>query len=189
MKRSLPPTWRIDVTAVGIMAVVTVGALLGLQPALSRSADESRAVTQLVGERRATSELSRLLAQKQTELRVVKRSLEGFSQPFWTDTDKTQRMGALYTVAREAGIKPDVLEPSGVEMTAGRRGISLKLAGRGPFWAIAAMYSNIRTTAPDMVMRSIEVSPLANSDDEVQVTTEILWVLPAETPEATASAK
>lgn len=186
---SAPATWKIDAIAAAIMVAVTAGSLIGLQPVLSRSADESRAVSMLVGERRATSELSRSLAQKQSEFRTVKRTLENFSQTFWTDTDKTRRMGAVYTVAREAGVKPDVLEPGSPEMTAGRRVVPLKLMGRGSYLAVAQMFTNIRAAAPDMVVRSVELSPLPNSDEEVQLATEILWVLPAETPGATAAAK
>jgi hypothetical protein len=171
---------KLDVAAVTLLAVVTGSAWMALRPMLSRSADESRAASSLVKERRNASDLSRQLAMAQTELRSSRRELETLSQPAWGDLDRSRRIEGLYRVARESGLKLDGINPGEPETTAGRRGLSLRLAGRGKYAALTATLAAIRQANPDMVIRSIDLSPAPNSATEVGVNAEILWVWPAD---------
>lgn len=185
------PTWQISAATLVVLAGLTVAAwVFVLGPDLSRSSQDAEARIDLAEVRSHAAESSRALAAVQTGVARARLELDTYNQPCWSDSDRSRRLEWLYRVSRAAGLKIEGVEPGEAETVSNRRGLSMRLNGRGDYASIQNALHDLRTAMPDVVLRHIELNALSNGTTassaaeaaEITVSMELLWL-----PVATAA--
>lgn len=171
---------KIDLAGLACVASAALIAWLTLvSPALERKHAENHAALQLPEARKLSADEARQLAHSEAELRRVKRELESYQHPSWTNPDRNHRIESLISIGRAHHLDVESVEPGEAETIASRRAMPLRLFARGRTTALNATLSALRTQMPDLILRSLDLTPV---DDPVKphllISAEFLWIPP-----------
>lgn len=176
---------RLNILGIDIVATFAISAsmvaawMFFIKPSLSRTVHDVEASHQLADVRKLASDETRRLAAAQAELIRVKRELQAYQQPCWTDPDRNARIQQLFTIGKNHELDIESIEPSEAETIGGRKAMPLRLLARGSTTELIATLTSIRTEMPDIVLRTLEVSPAPDPTLRyVIVSAELLWIPP-----------
>lgn len=170
---------RLTIDAVGAGLCLAVTAALyffALGPMISARRDAETYEAKVAAQRATAADLSRELASEHAVLRDVEHELAESPLQLASASDVNTRIAGMADLARECGLKLDVIVPGMPSKGKRFETVPIHLSGTGNYRTCVAMLHRLRQKFPDTTVTSVKLSAdPADQQAAARFSIDLLW--------------
>lgn len=167
----------IDATGVGMCLLLTVAFyFIGLSPLLDRRHDAETHEAKVAAQRATAADLSMALAKYYGVFRDAERELADSPLQLAPASDVNTRIAQMADLARNCGLKLDVILPGLPSKGTRFETVPIHLTGTGNYRTCVAMLHRLKEKFPDTTVTSLNLSAdPANAKAGARFSVDLLW--------------